>query len=97
MIKQFIQRHELKISRIAIVIIFLALIRTIAEFFRLEYILGDALTTQQVKPFIIGALAASISCLLMTILSFYLKHKIIIIVSVLTIIALVLIKNIYLL
>lgn len=94
--KHFLQRKEVMISRVAMMIIFLALIRTIAECFRLQYNSTSTLTFIQLKPFLMGALTAAIACLMMTILSFYSKHKIIIAVAILTIIALLIIKSIYL-
>ncbi|MGH7291024.1 MAG: hypothetical protein ACREJT_07445 [Myxococcota bacterium] len=39
---------------------FLALVRTLAEFHRLEYTLGAALTLAQVAPYITGALMAAL-------------------------------------
>lgn len=85
----------MKISRIAIVVIYLALIRCISEVFRLNYLQKDSLTIAQIMPFLIGALIASIACLLMTLLSFYAKHKTIIAIAFLTIIALLIVKSIF--
>ncbi len=90
-------RNEKKLANLSIVVVFLALIRCISEFYRLEYILHDQLNIATVKPFILGALAAAISAFVMVILNFYSKHKIIMIVAVITIILLLLIKKIYLL
>jgi len=74
-----------KASRIAIIIVFLALIRCLAEFFRLDYLQGNQLTISIVKPFILGALVCAVSCLLMTISLFYSKNRLIAIIAVLTI------------
>jgi len=78
------------------VVIFLALIRCVAEPFRLQHYSLAVLTFEDVKPFIIGALVTSVALLVMTILSFYQKHKFIIVVCILTVIILFVIKGIYL-
>ena len=70
-----------KIPRIATLIIFLALIRTISEPFRLQYYSVTSLTYVQIRPFLIGGLISAIGLLAMTILSFYQRHKTIIAVS----------------
>ncbi len=95
--ERWFARNEKKLANISIAIIFLALIRCISEFYRLEYIMQDQLSIADVKPFILGALVTAISAFVMVILNFYSKHKIIMIVAVITIILLLLIKKIYLL
>ncbi|CAN5428625.1 hypothetical protein BH11BAC1_BH11BAC1_12920 [soil metagenome] len=82
-------------SKAAIIIIFLALIRCISEPFRLQYYSSTALTLEEIKPFLIGALVTSIALLCMTILSFYRKEKIIISIGVLSIVILLIVKGIY--
>ncbi|HLF64254.1 MAG TPA: hypothetical protein VI603_10900 [Saprospiraceae bacterium] len=86
-----------KISNEAMIIVFLALIRIIGEFFRLEYTLKEKLTTELLYPFMLGALVCAISCLIMTICSFYAKHRIIIGIATLTIVILVVLKVKYIL
>ncbi len=54
------------------------------------------LTFAILKPFLIGALIAAIALLSMTILSFFAKLKLIIAISILTIILLLVVKGIYL-
>ncbi len=76
--------------------VFLALIRTLAEFFHLQYVNKTALTIAQLQPFISGALVCAIALFSMTIFSFYDKHKWIIAMAVVTIITLLVIKAIYL-
>ncbi|MEO8086688.1 MAG: hypothetical protein ABI763_07710 [Bacteroidota bacterium] len=85
-----------KISKASTIIIFLALIRCISEPFRLQYYTSTALTLEEMKPFLIGALVTSIALFCMTILSFYRKEKIIISIGVLTIVILLMVKSIYL-
>ena len=89
-------RDTSKISKFATIIIFLALIRTIIEPFRLQYYSKTLLTYDEIKPFLIGSLTAAIALLAMTILFYFGKHKIIIATCILTIIILLLVKKFYL-
>jgi hypothetical protein len=43
------------------ILLLVIVIRALAEVFRLEHLRGDALTVSDVRPFIIGALAAALS------------------------------------
>lgn len=52
---QSIAKDTRKISIIATVIIFLALIRCVSEPFRLQYYATKALTFTDIKPFLIGS------------------------------------------
>ena len=84
-----------KVSKIATIIIFMALIRCICEPFRLQYYSTSNLTYSDIKPFLLGALVAALGLLTMTVLSYFGKHKIIIATCVLTIIILLILKIIY--
>jgi hypothetical protein len=92
---QFTLKREKAISKASVIIIFLALIRTISEPFRLQYYSSSELSLEEIKPFLIGALMCSVGLLIMTILLFYSKHKIIIALAVLIIIGMLMVKNIY--
>jgi len=92
-----IAKDTRKISMIAIIIIFLALIRCVSEPFRLQYYSAKALTFVEIKPFLIGSLVTSLALLIMTILSFLGKYKVIIATCILTIVALLIVKGIYML
>jgi hypothetical protein len=48
-------------AEIALGILVLIVIRALGEFFRLRYVLGDALTIAQVTPYIAGALFATVA------------------------------------
>jgi len=85
-----------KISKIATVIIFLALIRSISEPFRLQYYSKTILTYDEIKPFLIGSLIAASGLLVMTILSYFGRYKIIIASCILIIVLLLIVKKIYL-
>ena len=75
---QEISKKKVIISRTTTVIVFLALIRCVSESFRLNYYSTYNLTFLELKPFLIGALTTAIALFIMTIFSFYGKHKIII-------------------
>jgi hypothetical protein len=84
-----------KVSKIATIIIFLALIRCICEPFRLQYYSNSNLTYSDIKPFLLGSLVAALGLLTMTVLSYFRKHKIIIATCILTVIVLLILKKIY--
>jgi len=86
-----------RIGRMAMIVVFLALIRIVGEFFRLEYTLKDQLTIGQLNPYMAGAMLCAVSCLIMVILSFYARHTWIITIAVLTVAGLVALKYIYIL
>lgn len=85
-----------KVSKFATIIVFLALIRSISEPIRLQYYSRSTLTYDEIKPFLIGSLIAAIGLLVMIILFYFGKHKIIIAISILTIILLLIVKKVYL-
>lgn len=89
-------RDASKISKIATVIIFLALIRSISEPFRLQYYSKTILTYHEIKPFLIGSLVAATGLFAMTILFYFGRHKIIIVTCILIIILMLIVKKIYL-
>jgi len=90
--KTFFIKNEKYISRISIFAVFLGLIRSLSEPFRLQYYSTIPLGFEQVKPFLIGALVAATGLLLMTILSFYNRDRFIIFMAVLTILSMILVK-----
>ena len=49
-----------RVSALAITGLFLALVRTLAEYYRLRYVRGAALSLADVAPFITGALMAGL-------------------------------------
>jgi hypothetical protein len=49
------------IAKFFAALLLLVVIRALGEVFRLEYLRGDALVFGEVRPFIIGALAAALS------------------------------------
>lgn len=93
--KSFYLRNEKQFARIAQIAIFLGLIRSLAEPFRLQYYATSTLMFGQVKPFLLGSLVAATGLLLMTILSFYHRFRLIMIMAILTILAMLLVKFSY--
>jgi hypothetical protein len=94
--KHFISKHEQKISRISTIVIFLALVRTISEPIRLHYYSSTPVCFVQIKPFLIGALLCATGLFAMTVLSFYARFKTITLTAVLVIVAMLIVKYIYL-
>jgi len=86
------KRHEITITRAEVVIIFLALIRTITAYYQLETGPGNVVPAGQVGPIITGSLVAALSCLALTLLSFSGRHRVMHAVFVLAMISLVLTK-----
>jgi sugar phosphate permease len=49
-----------RVAEVAISVLFLALARTLAEYYRLEYMRGSSLALAEVAPYITGALIAAV-------------------------------------
>ncbi len=75
-------------AQIGIVALFLALIRTLSEFFRLKYIHGPAFSVAIAAPFVTGALIAAVSCSIAVVLFFFRRHRTSAVVSVAAIVIL---------
>lgn len=88
----FYKKHEMTIARAEIVIIFLALIRTITAYYQLKTRPGNIHPAGQVEPIIMGSLVAALFCLALTLLAFSGKHRTMHAVFALAIISLVLVK-----
>ncbi|HEX5111604.1 MAG TPA: hypothetical protein VFV79_02075 [Saprospiraceae bacterium] len=93
--KSFFSRNEIRIARIAFITVFLGLIRSLAEPFRLQYYAITPLDFDHVKPFLLGGLVAAGGLMLMTIFSFYNRFRLIVILAVLTILSMLLVKFTY--
>jgi hypothetical protein len=85
----FVNRNELKISRIVTAILFLALIRSIIE------PLIQSMPWTELHRLTIGCLIAAIACLVVTFLGFYSKYKAAIVTGIVAIIALVVFKSVF--
>ncbi len=92
-----IRNNKITISKIAIISIILAVIRCISEPFRLQYYSEFDLVFREIKPYLIGALLASIGLFGMIICFNFQFHKIVISIGILIVIILLLIKWMYIL
>lgn len=89
-------KHEIRLSRATTIIVFLALIRTIAEPFRLHNAAPIPLSFDQIQPYLLAGLICAVGLLVMTVLNYFEHHRWIIAMGVLIIAAMVVIKMIYL-
>ncbi|HVU97104.1 MAG TPA: hypothetical protein VHE34_17865 [Puia sp.] len=85
-------KSNVTLARISTGIVFLALIRTLSEPFRLHHYSSLPLNYEILKPYLAGALIASIALFAMTVFSFFSKHTIVLIIAVLAILTLFIIK-----
>lgn len=77
---------------IGITIQFLALVRLLAEYFRLKSLHGARLALTDVEPYITGASITAVLCWLAVVLLFAQKYIGVLVVSVATVIALLIYK-----
>ncbi len=89
-------KNEKRNAKIATIIIFIALIRTITEPLRLHYFATEVLSFDQLKVFIIAATVVSVGLLVMTVLYYYEWFKTIVMVAVLCIVIMLILKYNYL-
>jgi hypothetical protein len=88
----FYRRHELKIAWAEVVILFVALIRTITSIYMIKTGPGDVLPAGQVEPVITGSVVAALFCLVLTLLGFSGRRRVMHAVFALAILSLVLVK-----
>ncbi len=88
----FLKRHEMTIARAEVVIIFLALTRTLTAYYQLQTRPGDLIPAGQAEPIITGSLVAALFCLALTLLSFLGRHRVMHVVFALAITSLALVK-----
>lgn len=62
-------------ARIAITIQFLALVRTLAEVYRLRWMAGGRLSFDQAEPYVAGGLIAAVFCWAAVTLCFLGRHR----------------------
>lgn len=75
-------------AQIGIMVQFLALTRTLGEYFRLKYVLGAEFTVGVGEPFVVGAFIAAVSCWIAVTLLFIGRNTTAICVSIATIVIL---------
>jgi len=61
---------ELMVAQVSIGVLLLVIIRSLGEYFRLQYLHGDALVIGQVTPYVAGALFAAVA-LAVTVTSYF--------------------------
>jgi hypothetical protein len=88
----FYKKHEMKIARAEVIIVFLALIRTMTAYYQLKTWPGNVLPAGQAEPIITGSLVAALFCLVLTLLYFFGRHRVMHAVFAFAIISLVLVK-----
>jgi len=81
-----------RLAQIAISVQFLALVRTLAEFFRLQYVDGPSLRIATVAPYIGGALLAALLTWAAVVCYFFGRDRAALGVGVVTILALLVVK-----
>jgi hypothetical protein len=79
-------------AKIGITIQFLALVRILAEYFRLKYVQGPRFSLALAEPFITGALLDALLCWLAVTLFFFRRYGSSLVVAVATVIVLFLYK-----
>jgi hypothetical protein len=76
-------------ARIGITIQFLALVRTLGEVFRLDYVQGGRLTLAAARPYVVGGLIAAVMCWTAVTLYFFRRFGIAAAVAAATVVVLV--------
>jgi len=77
-----------RLAQISIGILLLIIIRSLGEYFRLQYAHGDALTFPQVTPYVTGALVAAAALALAILCYFAGRHRETIVITIVTAVAL---------
>ncbi|MFI5204636.1 MAG: hypothetical protein ACHQF2_09090 [Flavobacteriales bacterium] len=94
--KNFLNKQAVRISKISMVIVFLALIRIASECMYIVLNAENEVPVLLLYPFLLGSLICSISLLVMVVLHFYAKPHWVTIFAVLTVGSLFIIKYYYL-
>ncbi len=79
---------EQRLAQICIGILLLVIVRSLSEFFRLQYLHGETLVIGQVTPYVAGALFAAIALALTVIAYFANLHRTSIAITVATVVLL---------
>ena len=79
---------EQRLAQICIGILLLVIVRSLSEFFRLQYLHGETLVIGQVTPYVAGALFAAIALALTVIAYFASLHRTSIAITVATVVLL---------
>jgi hypothetical protein len=76
-------------------VLFLALVRCILEPFRLQHYSGIELTLTEIKPFQLGSLVCALALLVMILLFYVNRYKVVVAVAALAVLGLLILKWIY--
>lgn len=88
-------KHAHRLAQVGICVQFLALVRTLAEFFRLQYVQGPALQVATVAPYVGGALLAAFLAWIAVLCYFSGRDRAALGVVGVTIIALIVVKIVF--
>jgi hypothetical protein len=88
----FRSRRQAVIAGAEVVIVFLALIRTVTSIYMVKAVPGNLLPSVQVTPIVTASTVAAVCCLILTLLYFFGRTRVMHVVFVLSIAALVIIK-----
>src|SRR5215831_20216504 len=81
-----------RLSELAVTGLFLALVRTLAEYYRLRYVRGTALGLAEVAPYITGGLMAAVGAWAAVVLYFFGRYRMAIGIVVAVIVAMLVYK-----
>ena len=80
------------LARLGAGILLLIVIRALGEVFRLEFVQGEALTIEAIRPFIVGALAAALALAMALLANWADRPRLSMAITLLTILALFIYK-----
>jgi hypothetical protein len=85
----------LRLAQLSIGVLLLVIIRSLSEFFRLQYLHGEALIVGQVTPYVAGALIAAVALALTVICYFAGFYRTSIAITVTTVLLLFVYKVVF--
>jgi len=80
------------LARLGAGMLLLIVIRALGEVFRLEFILGDALTIAAIRPFIVGALSAALALAIALLANWLNRPRLSMVITLMTILGLFIYK-----
>jgi hypothetical protein len=81
-------------AKIAIMVLFLMLVRTLSEYFRLKATLGPRFAVATAEPYVVGSLAISVFCWMAVGCFFFRRYTAVIAISIVTV-AVMMIYKVY--
>ena len=86
------KNREAAWAKIAITVLFLALVRNLGEVFRLRYVHGSAATLDHVLPYVAGGMVTAVLGWVAVTLFFFARYRLTVAVAALTVAVLVALK-----